>query len=301
MGSVKGNIGHPITASGVAGLIKTSLALYHQVIPPSINFDSPNPEIDFESGPFYVNTELRPWPRGGKPRLAGVSSFGFGGTNAHVVLEEPPLAAEPGPSRPRQLLLLSAKTAPALEERTANLAQHFKDHPDLDLADAAFTLQTGRAGFEHRRVAVAGSLEQAALVLERLDPARTATRSQRADRPRVVFMFPGQGSQYVDMGLNLYESEPYFRETMDKCADILKLLLDRDLREVLYPAQHNSSPAADILRQTYYTQPALFCLEYSLAKLLNSWGIRQEAMIGHSIGEFVGACLAGVFFPEGTP
>ena len=298
VGSVKGNIGHPITASGVAGLIKTSLALYHQVIPPSINFERPNPEIDFESGPFYVNTELRPWPRGEKPRLSGVSSFGFGGTNAHVVLEEPPLAAESSPTRPRQLVLLSAKTAPALEERTADLARFFRDHPETDLADAAYTLQTGRAHFEHRRMAVARNLEEAAGVLESLAPSKSASRSQRTDRPKVVFMFPGQGSQYVDMGLNLYESEPYFHETMDICSEILKPLLKRDLREVLYPDQYNHGPAADILRQTYYTQPALFSLEYSLALLLNSWGIRQEAMIGHSIGEFVGACLAGVFSLE---
>ena len=213
-----------------------------------------------------------PGPGAGGPRLAGVSSFGFGGTNAHVVLEEAPLPEKSDQPRPVQLLMLSAKTGPALEAMTSNLAGHFREHPDTDLADAGYTLATGRSSFGHRRIAVCRDREEAVQALSSLDPTRVVSRSKQVRDPRVVFMFPGQGSQYVDMGLNLYQSEPLFRETLDRCAEILTPLLERDLREVLYPDQHKGDPAADILRQTFFTQPALFSLEYSLARLLKLLG-----------------------------
>ncbi len=297
IGSIKSNFGHTIAAAGVTGLIKTALALKHQKIPATLHFEKPNPAIDFANSPFYVNAELSEWKAGQTPRRAGVSSFGVGGTNAHVVLEEAPALEPSGPSRPRQLLLLSAKTQSALDSATANLRSHLAEHPELDLADAAFTLQTGRQAFNYRRFAVCSDRTDAVQLLESLPPLRTATRCTESRNPAVIFMFPGQGAQYVNMGLNLYESEPLFRSTVDRCAEILQPHLDRDLRKVLYPGSDEAA-AAESLRQTFLTQPAIFTIEYALAKLWQSWGVTPQGAIGHSIGEFVAATLAGVFSLE---
>jgi len=298
IGSIKSNVGHLIAAAGVAGLIKTALALYHKKIPASLNFETPNPAIDFANSPFYVNTHLVDWQTGEAPRRAGVSSFGVGGTNAHVVLEEPP-SAEPSQSssRPRQLLLLSAKTASALEQATANLKKHLQFASAVNLADVAYTLHVGRSALNHRRFVVCSDRANAVQLLDALPPNQTATRNTVLRNSPVIFMFPGQGSQYVNMGRNLYDRESVFRATVDRCADVLKPFLDRDLREVLYPASADDEAAA-CLRQTCYTQPALFTIEYALAQLWQSWGIAPAALIGHSIGEFVAACLAGVFSLE---
>ncbi|MEG4809675.1 aminotransferase class III-fold pyridoxal phosphate-dependent enzyme [Microcoleus sp. F8-D3] len=297
IGSVKSNFGHTIAAAGVTGLIKTALALKHQQIPATLHFEQPNPAIDFANSPFYVNAELSEWKAGKTPRRAGVSSFGVGGTNAHVVLEEAPALEPSSPSRPRQLLLLSAKTASALDAATANLRSHLAQNPEIDLADAAYTLQTGRQAFNYRRFAVCSDRADAVEVLESLPPLRTATRCTEARNPAVIFMFPGQGSQYVNMGLNLYESEPLFRETVDRCAEILQPHLGRDLRKVLYPGSDETT-AAESLRQTFLTQPAIFTVEYALSKLWQSWGVTPQGAIGHSIGEFVAATIAGVFSLE---
>jgi len=290
--SVKANIGHLNRAAGVVGLIKTALALQHQTIPPSINFEEPNSQIDFENSPFYVNTTLQPWPSNGTPRRAGISAFGVGGTNAHAVLEEAPVTQPSGPSRPWQLLMLSAQSETALETATQNLVKHLQDNNQLNLADVAFTLQVGRRTFNHRRVLVCQNQDEAIATL-----ATTPTNFQKLKQRPVVFMFTGQGAQYVNMAQELYQVEPLFREQVDYCAKLLKPHLELDLREVIYP-QEDGEAAAQLLKQTRITQPALFVIEYALAQLWMSWGVHPEAMIGHSIGEYVAATLAGVFSLE---
>jgi len=294
IGSVKTNVGHLDAAAGVAGFIKTILSLKHGLLPPSLHFERPNPRIDFANSPFYVNTELREWTTNGIPRRAGVSSFGIGGTNAHVVLEEAPKREDSEPTRPWQLLVLSAKTSTALDKVTENLVRYFKGYPHLNLADVSYTLQVGRRAFTHRRVAVCKSLEDAAAVLERRNPDRVRTGISHEQGRRVVFMFPGQGAQYVNMGKELYESEAPFRKEVDRCTERLRSVLGKDLRELLYPGEAELQRAAEELNKTAMAQPALFVVEYALAQLWMAWGVRPQAMIGHSIGEYVAACLAGV-------
>ena len=303
LGSVKSNIGHLDAAAGVAGVLKTVLALQHQQLPPSLHYQQPNPQLDFAHSPFRVNQTLVPWTDTAGPRRAGVSSFGIGGTNAHVILEEAPLASQARESgvRPWQLLVLSAKTPGALERQTQALAAHLRQHPDLVLADVASTLQIGRHAFTHRRTLVGRETAEVADVLESSDPTHLVT-SIADDSPRpVVFLFPGQGSQYVGMGQDLYEQEPTFRRLVDFCAEQLQPALGRDLRQILYPTLYpglSSAEASDLLRQTWITQPALFVVEYSLAQLWLTWGIHPSALIGHSLGEYVAACLVGVFSLE---
>jgi len=304
IGSVKTNIGHLDTAAGVAGFMKTVLCLHHKTLPAILHFHTPNPKIDFANSPFFVNTELRPWDvpadfPPGTPRRAGVSSLGMGGTNTHVILEEAPPVEASGPSREHQLLLLSARTATALESQTLNLAAHLRETPDLSLADAAWTLQVGRRGLSHRRIAVCRSAEEAVEVLESHDPEKVIDGWAQGGEKPVAFLFSGQGAQYVDMGLGIYETEEVFRAEIDRCAEILVPRLGSigfDLREVLYPGEGaDPEEAARRLQQTAVTQPALFAVEYALAKLWMSWGVRPQAMLGHSIGEYAAACLAGVF------
>ncbi|MBD0326436.1 MAG: acyltransferase domain-containing protein, partial [Pyrinomonadaceae bacterium] len=299
IGSVKTNVGHLDTAAGIAGLIKTVMALEHELLPPSLHFKRPNPEIDFANSPFYVNAALSEWKANGTPRRAGVSSYGVGGTNAHVVIEEAPHVEPSGPSRPWQLLMLSTKTPAALENATANLAEHLEQHPELNLADVAYTLQIGRGAFSQRRMVVCEDLDDAVKSLKTVDRKRVFTASEEPRERPVVFMFPGQGAQYVNMAADLYRDEPSFREQVDICSELLKPHLGLDLRSLLYP--NNETTAADAaqqLNQTVNAQPALFVIEYALARLWMSWGVRPSAMIGHSIGEYVAACLAGVFSLE---
>ncbi|MEH2349580.1 MAG: beta-ketoacyl synthase N-terminal-like domain-containing protein [Nostoc sp.] len=298
IGSVKTNIGHLNTAAGVTGLMKTALALKHQQIPPSLHFKEPNPEIDFTNSPFYVNTKLSEWKTNGTPRRAGVSSFGIGGTNAHVILEEAPLIAASSPSRPWQLLLLSAKTSTALETATANLVAHLEQNPDINLPDVAHTLQVGRRAFEHRRIVVCHDLEDTVKTLTSLNPERLFTYHHQPIHCPVIFMFSGQGAQYANMARELYEVEPVFAQHVDTCAEILQPYLNLDIRSLLYPRREDTETAAKQLQQTALTQPALFVIEYALAQLLMSWGIHPQAMIGHSIGEYVAAAIAGVFSLE---
>jgi non-ribosomal peptide synthase protein (TIGR01720 family) len=329
VGAVKSNIGHLDTAAGVAGLIKTVLALKHKQIPPSLHYEQPNPRIDFENSPFYVNTKLSEWKRGETPRRAGVSSFGLGGTNAHIVLEEAPdvsdvhaVSAVPelegsGGGRTWRALLLSARTNSALENATAQLADFLQGHSETDLADIAYTLQVGRKAFGRRRAVICRNGD-AAVSLETLDPKRVYTGVQEARERPVVFMFPGQGAQYVNMGSDLYQVEPTFREHVDRCCELLKHQMGFDLRDVLYPTQDPTGEdwsgqdwpsqnwrgrdwieeAAEILKQTCVTQPALFVIEYALARLWMEWGVHPRAMIGHSVGEYVAACLSGVLSLE---
>ncbi|MCA1602817.1 MAG: type I polyketide synthase, partial [Acidobacteria bacterium] len=298
IGSVKTNMGHTDTAAGVAGLIKTVLALEHKLLPPSLHFERPNPTIDFENSPFYVNAQLKEWKTEGILRRAGVSSFGVGGTNAHAILEEAPLWERSGESRPAHLLMLSAKTSSALETMTSNLAEYLKQHPTLNLANVAYTLGVGRRAFSIRRTVVCRDLEDAVSALETVDPRRVFTAGQVSkDRP-VAFMFSGQGAQYVNMALELYQVEASFRDQIDHCSKLLAPHLGLDLRQILFPSEEKAAEATEQLKQTSITQPALFVIEYALAKLWMEWGVHPQAMIGHSIGEYVAACLAGVFSLE---
>lgn len=322
VGSVKSNIGHLNAAAGVAGLIKATLALNHGWIPPSVNFRKANPKIPFERGPFRVNHTLSSWPEGDKPRRAGVSSFGIGGTNVHVILEEAPRTMPSKPAKPWQLMVLSARTHPALERATDRLTAHLLEHREQNLADVAFTLQEGRKAFEHRRIAVCRDLSDAATVLQERIPSRLLKAiAPPAPRP-VAFLFPGLGDQYLDMGRGLYESEPEFARHVDFCCEFLRPLLGVDLRQTMYPnprvrqqsevrmeervnfrrlvqrAREDNSPALQEIHRTLWAQPALFVIEYALAKLWMSWGIVPETMIGYSIGEYVAGCLAGVISLE---
>ena len=293
IGSVKSNIGHLDITAGVAGLIKTVLAMEAGELPPSLHFEQPNPKIDFAHSPFYVVNALKPWKRGATPRRAGVSSFGIGGTNAHVALEEAPAVPASGPARPRQILTLSARSPQALDAATANLAAHFEKNPGLNLADAAATLQTGRKAFPHRRVVVAADTAEA---VRRLRDSALAPSGKAAESaPPIAFMFPGQGSQAVGMAQGLYASEPVFKQCVDECCGLLKASLKTDLCSLMFPADGDRESAAKRLGETAFTQPALFVIEYSLAKLWLHWGVRPQALVGHSLGEYVAACLAGVF------
>ncbi len=299
LGSVKSNMGHLDAAAGIAGLLKTVLALKQRRIPPSLHFEEANPNIDFAASPFYVNTTLRDWAANGTPRRAGVSSFGIGGTNAHVVLEEAPTRPVARSRRPSHLLLLSARTASALESATDALADHLRAHPALDLGDVAYTLQNGRKPLGERRIAVVGGdPAEAAAILERREPRRVVDAAPGAQSRAVAFLFSGQGAQYVNMARELYEVEPVFRAAVDRCAEALKPHLGLDLRAVLYPEPAAEADAARQLVQTALAQPALFVVEYALAQLWMAWGVRPQAMLGHSIGEYVAACLAGVLSLE---
>jgi acyl transferase domain-containing protein len=300
VGSLKPNIGHTDAAAGVAGLLKTVLALKHKQLPPSINFHEANPNIDFAGSPFYVNTKLTDWPASTTPRRAGVSSFGIGGTNAHVVLEEAreDQTGAGTTARPAHLLMLSAKTATALQTAASNLAAHLQQHDGMPLSDVAFTLQIGRRDFAHRLALVCRERAEAIAALQ-TGGGKSVHQSAREQNGRqLVFMFTGQGSQYVSMGRELYETEATFREHVDLCAGILKIHLGLDIRDALYPPDERAAEAAAQLKQTSITQPALFVVEYALAKLWMEWGVRPSALVGHSIGEYAAACLAGVFSLE---
>jgi acyl transferase domain-containing protein/acyl carrier protein len=334
LGSVKTNIGHLDTTAGVAGFIKTVLALKHRQIPPSLHFNTPNPKIDFKNSPFYVVRELSEWKSDGKPLRAGISAFGIGGTNAHVILEEPPtfgrtyspsfIGEEKGEWRRKyQLILLSAKTQPALDKTTENLRNYLKENllypghpinpanPGFNLADAAYTLQVGRKAFEHRKILVCSDseLNEAIDGLSSPDSEKVRSFVTKGENKPAAFMFPGQGAQYVNMGLGIYQTEPVFQEEMDRCFEILEPIMGYDIKEILYPNEATRTPRHQDrgvsigspcrgINQTEITQPVIFSFEYALAKLLMKWGIKPYAMIGHSIGEYVAACLSGVFSLE---
>ncbi len=291
--SVKTNIGHLDAAAGVAGLINAILAVHHRQIPPSLHYQASNPKIDFTSSPFFVNRHLREWTSE-KVRRAAVSAFGIGGTNAHVILEEAPKAEASAVGENAHLLLVSARNKAALDRATERVAAHLETATVPQLADVAYTLALGRAEFEQRRAILCREGADAVTALRTLDPNRVFTATAQT-RPSVVFMFPGQGAQHVNMGLELYRTQRIFREQIDGCAETLKSHLDFDLRDVMYPRRGKAEEATQRLTQTAVAQPALFAIEYALAKLWMSWGIAPESLIGHSIGEYVAACLAGVF------
>ena len=315
VGAVKASIGHLDAAAGIAGLIKTVLAVEAGEIPPTVHFTAPNPKIDFARSPFFVSDRLRGWETAdGQPRRAAVSSFGIGGTNAHVILEQAPRMMESGPSRPWQVLPVSARSPRALDDATDRLAGHLSAHPDLPLADVSFTLREGRRAFAHRRALVIREGEDAAKHVRERTPDRTVTGAVESGSRSVAFLFPGLGDHYPNMARGLYEAEPAFRAEVDRCAEILAPLLGLDIREVLFPGDapgdapaaggidmramlaraKTADPAAERLNRTEVAQPAVFVIDYAMAKLWMSWGIVPEAVIGHSLGEYAAATIAGV-------
>lgn len=298
IGSVKSNIGHVDTAAGVAGFIKTVLALEHKLLPPSLHCDNPNPLIEFEKTPFFVNQKPVEWKTNGGPRRAGVTSLGIGGTNCHAVLEEAPPAQISGQSRPWQLLLLSARSSSALTVAVKNLGDHLVGHGDLNLSDVAYTCQVGRRAFRNRCALVCENVQEAVLGLRAIEKSGFPSGGRECDHRPVAFLFPGQGSQYINMGLDLYRSEPTLREEVDRCSEVLLPHLGADLRSILFPTARSAHAAQNQINETWITQPALFVIAYALAKLWMSWGIQPEVMLGHSIGEYVAACLAGVLSLE---
>lgn len=297
IGSLKTNVGHLESAAGVAGLIKVALALRHGRLPASLHYQQPNPKIDFNATPFLVNSELTAWPPSLEPRRAGLSSFGVGGTNAHVVVEEAIQTGGSTSARPAHLLVVCAKSGPALDAAVRSLSARLESEEAVNLADVSYTLQMGRHAFAHRYACVATNARQG---IERLAPASTARATGMAPTaaPEVVFLFPGQGSQHVQMGQELYAIEPVFRRELDQCAALLHPRLNLDLRTVLYPEDGDIEACRTRLNQTGLTQPALFSVEYALARLWMSWGVEPAALVGHSIGEYVAAVLAGVMTLE---
>lgn len=298
IGSVKTNIGHLDVAAGVAGLIKTVLALQHRKIPASINFQDANPRISFESSPFFVQKETAPWERIGSPRRAGVSSLGIGGTNAHLILEEAPTPVEASrPGRSVQLMLLSAKSPQALDAAGAELVKYFKSADErLNIADVAYTLQMGRKQFAYRRAIACSNVAEA---IEGLSSEPLGRHFAEGASKKIAFMFSGQGTQYLGMCRDLFEKEQVFRSHFDRCARLLKSEFDIDLHELVFKhdkAERNSEKPG--LNDTAMTQPALFSIEYALAELWKSWDVIPHALIGHSLGEYVAACIAGVFSVE---
>ena len=295
IGSLKSNVGHLDAAAGVASLIKTVLALEHAQMPASLHFKHANPHIEFQGSPFFVNGSLRDWPSNGTARRAGVTSLGIGGTNVHLVLEEAPVEAGARPERPYYLFPVSAKTEGALERATTNLADYLDAHPESNLRDAAWTCQVGRRAFPWRRALVASN-SRGDMNVSADGSTKTAVASQST--LQIVFMFPGQGSQYVNMGRELYENEKIFRQSLDRCAEYLTERLGVDVRKILYPTEPDEPAAAAQLNQTGIAQPALFAVEYAMAQWWMALGIKPAAMVGHSIGEYVAACIAGVFTLE---
>jgi acyl transferase domain-containing protein/NADPH:quinone reductase-like Zn-dependent oxidoreductase/acyl carrier protein/NADP-dependent 3-hydroxy acid dehydrogenase YdfG len=314
MGSVKTNIGHTESASGAAGLIKVVLSLQHEVLPQSLHFDNPSPHIPWDSLPVRVVDEAMPWQTNGRPRRAGVSSFGFTGTNAHVLIEEAPrqpaaadedsagdVPVTPEPAtheQPVNVLALSARSPEALVALAQRYDAWLAAHPDVDLADVCLTAGTGRSHFEHRAALVVDSVEGAreglaGVAENRLRPG--VLRGEHTHRPTTAWLFTGQGSQYPGMARELFGAEPVFAETVTRCADAVSDILARPLLEVLFATDRESG---ETLRHTSFAQPALFAVETGLARLWQSWGIEPDVVLGHSVGQYAAACVAGVFSLE---
>jgi acyl transferase domain-containing protein/thioesterase domain-containing protein/acyl carrier protein len=295
IGSLKSNIGHAGEAAGICGFIKTVLALQHREIPPSLHFETPNPQVDFANSPFFVNAALREWTTpAGKPRVAGVTGLGAGGTNVHVLLEEAPTVPAPSRStRPYQLLALSARTPNALDSATQDLAAHLRAHPDVVLGDVAYTLLAGRKRFPHRRVVIARDVPDAIAALDAPDRKRFLTHHQKDQQaPPVFFMFPGGGAQYAGMGAELYNREPVYRDAFEAALAYVDPPLRSELRDLALAKP--SAAISERLEAPSRAVPLLFVTEYAVATVLASWDIEPAAMIGHSAGEYAAACLAGV-------
>jgi acyl transferase domain-containing protein len=295
LGTGKTNIGHLDVAAGATGVIKTILQFQHGRIPALLHYTAPNPRIDFASSPFAPVARALPWPRGDRPRIAGVSAFGVGGTNAHVVMEEPPARSRSGPGHARELLLLSARTPAALDAMTKRLADHLETHPEESLADVAYTLAVGRRRFACRRAVAARDTADAVARLRAAGAEPAVQLPAHAAEPSIVFLFPGQGAQFVGMGEALYRTEPAFRDAVDESASLLREHLGVDLRETLFPPAEKRAEAERRIHETWLTQPAIFTIELAMARLWIARGVRPAMLIGHSIGEYVAAVVSGAF------
>ncbi|MFB2977494.1 type I polyketide synthase [Microseira sp. BLCC-F43] len=306
VGSVKTNVGHLEAAAGVSALIKVVLSLQNQEIPPHLHLNKPNPHIPWHQLPLVIPTSAIPWNPGNQPRIAGVSAFGISGTNVHIILEEAPEQVKPEKSLERRshILALSAKTDKALEELVSNYSYYLEKNPELELEDICYTANTGRSQFNHRLVAIASDKVELATKLSNLKTGKDVTGvfsgkiPNSTGSPKVAFLFTGQGSQYVNMGWQLYQTQPTFRKTLEQCDEILRPYLEKPLLSVLYPQETAEKDNGSLLDQTAYTQPALFAIEYALAQLWQSWGIKPDVVMGHSVGEYVAATVAGVFSLE---
>ncbi|MDJ0508249.1 MAG: type I polyketide synthase [Crocosphaera sp.] len=303
IGSVKTNIGHLESAAGIAGLIKVVLSLHHKKIPPHLHLQKLNPYISLNNTPLKIPQQCEPWQTTSEKRFAGISGFGFGGTNCHLILEEAPQTRETGdkttvPKRPYHLLTLSAKTESALSEMASHYQSLFATHADISVADVCFSANIGRSQFNHRLAIVTNTSqdlqEQLGTFAKQADNNCLTGKLESRKPPKIAFLFTGQGSQYVNMGRELYETQPTFRKTVDRCDQILKTYLDKSILEIIYPQNEQDSSIHD----TGYTQPALFTIEYALAQLWRAWGIEPDVVMGHSVGEYVAACIAGVFSLE---
>jgi phthiocerol/phenolphthiocerol synthesis type-I polyketide synthase E len=295
LGSIKPNIGHLDTAAGIASLIKIALMLKNRKIPPLINFKEANPELHLESSPFYINTELLDWDSPNKPRIAALSSFGIGGTNVHCIVQEAPFQ-DLQPSRQNwHLLPISAKNENALKELENSLSTQFTG--DIRINNASFTLQQGRSHFDYRKAIICRNKDEVKEIIDQNDIRRMVSGQNDMNR-EVIFMFSGQGSQYVGMGHDLYKNEPVFQDAVNRCAAIIQEKVNLDLLSILYPSNDTLEPATQDIDQTAFAQPALFTIEYAMARLLEYYGIKVNAFIGHSIGEYTAACLSGVFSLE---
>jgi myxalamid-type polyketide synthase MxaE and MxaD len=298
LGTVKTNIAHLESASGIAGLIKVVLCLENEALPATLHFRTPNPEIAWDRLPVKVVTELTPWPRGHRPRYACVSSFGVSGTNAHLIIGEAPVTEHPAarhPERPRHVLVASGKDKEAVKRIAASYAEHFDAHPDLAVGDVCFTANTGRARFRERLAVTAGSVAELRQKLAAfgdgiVSPGVVTGRARAGGHTPVAFLFTGQGAQHAWMGRGLFESQPAFRRAMLRCDEILKPRLGRSLLDVVYPEKEDSR-----LDDTAWTQPALFAIEMALVEMWKSWGVEPAVVLGHSVGEYAAACVAGVF------
>ncbi len=301
IGSVKTNIGHLDAGGGAAGFIKSVLSLKNKLLFPSLNYKTPNPMIDFKNSPFYVNTVLTPWKNNGSPLRAGVNSMGVGGTNAHIVLEETPELfkfTDSSPEREQKLVIISAKNQATLDIATKNMTDYLQNNKDVRLSDVAYSLQLGRKAFKYRKIVVSSNTDETIQILSTPVMEKIRASVVKEENIPIIFMFPGQGAQYVRMGQELYQTEPVFRKEINYCFEILSPIIGYDLKDILYPplspiASKSSLPQQDI-NQTEVAQPLLFSFEYALAKLMNHWGIVPQKMIGHSIGEYVAACLSDV-------
>ena len=295
IGSVKTNIGHLNTAAGIAGLSKTVLALQHKQIPPTLHFQKANPKLGLEKSRFYVPTEIEEWAPKNHPRRAGISSFGIGGTNAHVILEEAPPKPTSHSRHQWQIIPFSAKTPTALKLLEDEFSQYLKSEHPPNLEDIAYTLAVGRKHFPYRTSFVCKSVDELILALEETDLGATNDNIiKSSESPQVVFLFPGQGTQFIGMGENQYRDEPLYRDIIDYCSEYLEPILGLDLRQFIIDSQAHSKNIDELINETWITQPCLFITEYALAKLWMSWGVQPDAMIGHSLGEYVAACLSGV-------
>ena len=296
LGGVKSNLGHLDAAAGVAGLIKAALSLSHKQIPPTVHFETFNPDLQMENSPFWVNTETIPFEGKEGPRRAGVTALGLGGTNAHVILEEaPPSEVKERIQKRSRVFALSAKSNDSLVRAHEKLADYLANHPDENLDDVGYTLADRRTAFPIRSAVVSTDTDETIRRLRQTAASIKKLKKPKSTERTTVFVFPGQGVQYAGMGADLYRKEPVFKEIVDYCADHLKPILGMDIRDVIFCIGEGEDDANETLRQTVTTQPAIFVIEYALARLWEHYGVKPDAMIGHSIGQYAAACLSGVF------